>query len=469
MTCWKGGTLKLKLLLNHLHNKRVLQNVQCVATVAVTSAILAGAQDVSNAHKQHNMASNAAACKLTNDSETNLEDKKTTERTLISKNQAYTRSSYESAEAECDPFMDESEFDTLVHIETTYSNLNIRQEPNSNSEIIGTLSNNQVVAFLDDTDDSSYAKVAVGDKVGYIHSKFISDEDLTEMGCADPDEYSQASVMTAPVESQENSSNNAQNNTTTEITSVAKSDETSKSSPKSEETADREELYDHDEDEGFVSEDTDNDQKCSDDTEDDDAEEVEIASASSENSDSSTVASTSEATASSEELMVLSEEPATVQETTTASEEVSAQPTGTPEEISPESNDAATGSNPDSTESTLTSVETPTIPDTTTSTYTGPKLNSKKGTVHGPSGKETYYNLNMKGVVKKLKSMGIEGEYNVRADGVKCYGDKVLVAANLSVHPRGSIVETSLGTGIVADTGTFAASNATQIDIATAW
>lgn len=452
-------------MLNHLHNKRVLQNVQCVATVAVTSAILAGAQDVSNAHKQHNMASSAAACKLTNDSETNLEDKKTTERTLISKNQAYTRSSYESAVAECDPFMDESEFDTLVHIETTYSNLNVRQEPNSNSEIIGTLSNNQVVAFLDDTDDSSYVKVAVGDKVGYIHSKFISDEDLTEIGCADPDEYSQASVMTAPVESQENSSNSAQNDTTTEITSVAKSDEFPKSSHKSEEIADREELYDHDEDEGFVSEDTDNDQKC-----DDDTEEVEIASASSEDIDLSTLASTSETTASSEELMMLSEEePVALQETAVASEEVSTQLTGTPEEISPESNDAATGSNPDSTESTLTSVETPTIPDTTTSTYTGPKLNSKKGTVHGPSGKETYYNLNMKGVVKKLKSMGIEGEYWVREDGAKMYGDKVLVAANLSVHPRGSTVETSLGTGIVADTGTFAASNATQIDIATAW
>lgn len=469
MTCWKGGTLKLKLLLNHLHNKRVLQNVQCVATVAVTSAILAGAQDVSNAHKQHNMASNAAACKLTNDSETNLEDKETTERTLISKNQACTRSSYESAEAECDPFMDESEFDTLVHIETTYSNLNVRQEPNSNSEIIGTLSNNQVVAFLDDTDGSSYVKVAVSGKVGYIHSKFISDEDLTEIGCIDSTEYPQAPVMTAPVGSQENSSNNAQNNTT-EITSVAKSDEPSKSSCKSEEIADREEFYNHDEDEGFVSEDADNNQKYSDDTEDGDAEEVEIASASGEDINSSTSTSTSEATGSSEELMVLSEkESAALQETTAVSEEVPNQLTSTPEEISLESNDAATGSNLDSTESTSTSVEISTIPDTTTSTYTGPKLNSKKGTVHGPSGKETYYNLNMKGVVKKLKSMGIEGEYNVRADGVKCYGDKVLVAANLSVHPRGSIVETSLGTGIVADTGTFAASNATQIDIATAW
>lgn len=49
------------------------------------------------------------------------------------------------------------------------------------------------------------------------------------------------------------------------------------------------------------------------------------------------------------------------------------------------------------------------------------------------------------------------------------YGDYVIVAANLDVHPRGSTVETSLGTGIVLDTGGFAAENPTQVDIATDW
>ena len=48
-------------------------------------------------------------------------------------------------------------------------------------------------------------------------------------------------------------------------------------------------------------------------------------------------------------------------------------------------------------------------------------------------------------------------------------GSYVMVAANLSVHPRGSLVPTSLGTGIVCDTGGFAASNPNQLDIATSW
>lgn len=49
------------------------------------------------------------------------------------------------------------------------------------------------------------------------------------------------------------------------------------------------------------------------------------------------------------------------------------------------------------------------------------------------------------------------------------YGDYVMVAADLNTHPRGSLVESSLGTAIVVDTGGFAASNPNQLDIATAW
>ena len=44
-----------------------------------------------------------------------------------------------------------------------------------------------------------------------------------------------------------------------------------------------------------------------------------------------------------------------------------------------------------------------------------------------------------------------------------------MVAARLGKRPRGSKVQTSLGTGIVCDTGGFAANNPTQIDIATLW
>ena len=83
--------------------------------------------------------------------------------------------------------------------------------------------------------------------------------------------------------------------------------------------------------------------------------------------------------------------------------------------------------------------------------------------------KETYYNLPMQGVVSIAQSRGIEGEYWEREDGCKMYGDYIIVAAHQGVHPYGSIVETSLGQGIVLDTGRFALTNQNQIDIATTW
>ena len=104
--------------------------------------------------------------------------------------------------------------------------------------------------------------------------------------------------------------------------------------------------------------------------------------------------------------------------------------------------------------------------------YSGGKLSKSRGAIQGPSGKETYYNLNMSGVVSIMRRMGFsesEYPYNVRADGVKCLGPYVMVAAHLGKRPRGSKVQTSLGTGIVCDTGGFAANNPTQIDVATSW
>lgn len=83
--------------------------------------------------------------------------------------------------------------------------------------------------------------------------------------------------------------------------------------------------------------------------------------------------------------------------------------------------------------------------------------------------KETYYNLNMSRVVSRAQDSGIQGDYWVRDDGVKMYGDYVIIAANQDIHPYGSTVDTSLGEGIVLDTGGFAASNPTQVDIATDW
>ncbi len=101
--------------------------------------------------------------------------------------------------------------------------------------------------------------------------------------------------------------------------------------------------------------------------------------------------------------------------------------------------------------------------------WRGPSLSKGRGTIQGPSGKETYYNLNMSGVVRIMRRMGYDYEYWVRDDGVKMFGNYVMVAANLSLRPRGSLVQTSLGMGIVCDTGGFAKRNPRQIDIATTW
>ena len=101
--------------------------------------------------------------------------------------------------------------------------------------------------------------------------------------------------------------------------------------------------------------------------------------------------------------------------------------------------------------------------------YDGSVLNRVNGVNYGPSGKETYYNLPMGGVVKIMRSMGNKDPYWVREDGVKMLGDYVMVAAHLPTRPRGSLIMTSLGMGIVCDTGTFALSNHQQLDIAVAW
>lgn len=101
--------------------------------------------------------------------------------------------------------------------------------------------------------------------------------------------------------------------------------------------------------------------------------------------------------------------------------------------------------------------------------WTGSVLNRVSGINNGPSGKETYYNLNMSRIVSAMKKLGVSSEYWVRNDGVKMYGDYIMCAADLSVYPRGTIVETSLGTGIVCDTGAFVKNSNIALDIATAW
>lgn len=84
--------------------------------------------------------------------------------------------------------------------------------------------------------------------------------------------------------------------------------------------------------------------------------------------------------------------------------------------------------------------------------------------------KETWYNLPMDGVISIMTAYGWSyDDYWIREDGCKMLGPYIMVAANLDVHPRGTLVETSLGTGLVCDTGGFAQNNPLQVDIAVNW
>ena len=113
-----------------------------------------------------------------------------------------------------------------------------------------------------------------------------------------------------------------------------------------------------------------------------------------------------------------------------------------------------------------------TLPEDDTYNYNwdGKVLNSSNGKVEGPSGIETYYNLPMSGCVKLMNHLGYYGTVWTRSDGAKMWDGYVMVAADLSIHPKGSLVETTLGTGIVVDTGEFAHNGSgVSLDIATTW
>ena len=103
----------------------------------------------------------------------------------------------------------------------------------------------------------------------------------------------------------------------------------------------------------------------------------------------------------------------------------------------------------------------------------GNKLTRRLGVFNNRWGhKETYYNLNMSGVVEIMRNKGFSSKkypYWVRADGVKMLGPYIMIAANLNKVSRGKIVQTSLGTAIVADTGSFVRTNPNQYDIAVSW
>ena len=101
--------------------------------------------------------------------------------------------------------------------------------------------------------------------------------------------------------------------------------------------------------------------------------------------------------------------------------------------------------------------------------WEGKRLNTSNGIVQGPSGTETYYNLNMSNIVVALDKLGYDYEYWVRDDGVKMYGPYVIVAANFDTRPVGTILPTTKGLGIVGDTGSFVSYRPNGIDIAVSW
>lgn len=112
----------------------------------------------------------------------------------------------------------------------------------------------------------------------------------------------------------------------------------------------------------------------------------------------------------------------------------------------------------------------------------GNHLTELGGTFQGPSGRETFYDLDMSLIIYNMQN-SLEDfarlpelknfKYRVRDDGVKVVYDDtheyVIVAANLQTHPKGSIVETSLGQAIVLDLCGAASSEPTLLDIATTW
>ena len=100
------------------------------------------------------------------------------------------------------------------------------------------------------------------------------------------------------------------------------------------------------------------------------------------------------------------------------------------------------------------------------------RITKERGGYMGPSGRETYYNLNMSLCVAYMRDLGydeIEYPYWIRDDGAKMLGNYVMCAANWSIRPKGTIIPTSLGDAIVVDTGDFVLEYPNGVDLAVDW
>ena len=97
-------------------------------------------------------------------------------------------------------------------------------------------------------------------------------------------------------------------------------------------------------------------------------------------------------------------------------------------------------------------------------------LNKRDGVNYFNGQKETYYNLKMSGVIRLMEDLGYYSDYWVRADGVKMYGDYIMCAADTNRLPKGTIIETSLGTAMVCDhCGSAESYSGIWLDIAVTW
>lgn len=95
-------------------------------------------------------------------------------------------------------------------------------------------------------------------------------------------------------------------------------------------------------------------------------------------------------------------------------------------------------------------------------------LDANLGRVQGPQEQETYYNLPMEKVIENMRKMGYteaDYPYYVREDGVRMLGDFIMVAADLNKYPKGTVVMTTLGQGIICDK----CEHAQELDIAVEW
>ncbi len=112
--------------------------------------------------------------------------------------------------------------------------------------------------------------------------------------------------------------------------------------------------------------------------------------------------------------------------------------------------------------------------------WDGTILNSELGVLeNGPGGTyETYYDadvicpVGMDNCVRYMRDLGFDEEtypYYLREDGVRMFGDYVMVAADTNVLPKGTVIDTSLGMGMVVDHCENSETNHRQVDIAVNW